>query len=98
FSYFIVGLLGGFSALLFSMLIGSASPWLGEFVALKMLAISIVSGLGNLQGGLVCGLLLGIIETMAVGYISGSWSNVIAFVLMLVVILIRPQGLFGIKM
>lgn len=98
FSYFIVGLLGGFSALLFSMLIGSASPWLGEFVALKMLAVSIVSGLGNLQGGLVCGLLLGIIETMAVGYISGSWSNAIAFVLMLVVILIRPQGLFGIKM
>ncbi len=95
FSYFIVGILGGFSALLFSMLIGSASPWLGEFVALKMLAVSIVAGLGNLHGGLVCGLILGIIEAMAVGYISGSWSNVIAFVVMLVVVLIKPQGLFG---
>jgi branched-chain amino acid transport system permease protein len=97
FSYFIVGVLGGFSAILFSMLIGSASPWLGEFVALKMLAVSIVAGLGNLRGGLVCGLLLGIIEAMVVGYISGSWSNVIAFVVMLVVILIKPQGLFGSK-
>lgn len=97
FSYLIVGILGGFSALLFSMLIGSASPWLGEFVALKMLAVSIVAGLGNLKGGLVCGLILGIIESIAIGYISGSWSNVIAFVVMLIVVLIRPQGLFGTK-
>jgi len=34
---------------------------------------------------------------MAMGYISGSWSNVIAFVVMLVVVLIKPQGLFGSK-
>ncbi len=97
FSYLVVGLLGGFSAVLFSMLIGSASPWLGEFVALKMLAVSIVAGLGNLQGGLVCGLLLGIIESMAIGYFSGSWSNVIAFVIMLFAVLMKPGGLFGIK-
>ncbi len=97
FSYLIVGILGGFSAILFSMLIGSASPWLGEFVALKMLAVSIVAGLGNLKGGLICGILLGVIESMAIGYISGSWSNVIAFVVMLVVVLIKPQGLFGSK-
>ncbi|MFZ2330058.1 MAG: branched-chain amino acid ABC transporter permease, partial [Atribacterota bacterium] len=72
-------------------------PWLGEFVALKMLAVSIVAGLGNLQGGLVCGLLLGIIEAMAIGYFSGSWSNVIAFAVMLIVVLMKPGGLFGIK-
>ena len=40
---------------------------------------------------------LGIIEAIAVGYISGSWSNVIAFVIMLAVILIKPEGLFGTK-
>ena len=97
FSYLVVGLLGGFSALLFSMLLGSASPWLGEFVALKMLAISIVAGLGNLPGGLVCGLFFGIIESMAIGYFSGSWSNAIAFVAMLLVVLLKPHGLFGTK-
>lgn len=97
FSYLIVGLLGGFSALLFSLLLGSASPWLGEFMALKMLAVSIVAGLGNLQGGLICGLLFGIIESMSIGYFSGSWSNVIAFVAMLVAVLLKPQGLFGTK-
>jgi len=95
FSYIIAGLLGGFIAILFSMLLGSASPNLGEFVALKVIAVSIVAGLGNLKGGLVCGLLLGIAEAMVMGYISGSWSNAISFIMMLMIVLIKPQGLFG---
>lgn len=97
FSYVIAGLLGGFIAILFSILLGSASPNLGEFVALKIIAVSIVAGLGNLKGGLVCGLLLGVAESMAMGYISGSWSNAICFIMMLLIMLIKPQGLFGIK-
>jgi branched-chain amino acid transport system permease protein len=97
FSYFIAGILGGFTAIFLSMLLGSASPWLGEFVALKTLAVSIVAGLGNLKGGLICGLILGILEAMAMGYIAGSWSNAIAFVVMLVIVLTKPQGLFGAK-
>lgn len=95
FSYIIAGLLGGFIAILFSMLLGSASPWLGEFIALKVVAVSIIAGLGNLKGGLFCGLLLGVAEGMVMGYISGSWSNAIAFIMMLLIMLIKPQGLFG---
>lgn len=94
-SYLIAGILGGIIAILFSMFLGSASPWLGETVALKVLAVSITAGLGNLRGGLYVGLGLGILESLAIGYFSGSWSDVIAFVLMLVVVLTKPQGLFG---
>ena len=97
-SYALSGLLGGMIALLISALLGSASPDLGEQVAHKVLAVSIIAGLGNLAGGLVVGLLLGILEAIVQGYISGTWSNVIAFVIMLVVILARPKGLFGIKL
>ena len=95
FSFFIAGVLGGIIAVLFSMLLGSASPWLGESVALKVLAVSIVAGLGNLSGGLIVGFSLGILEALAMGYFSGSWSNVIAFVLMLIVVLFKSEGLFG---
>jgi len=97
FSYAIAGILGGFIAILLTFLLGSASPWLGDFVALKVLAVAIVAGLGNLAGGLVCGLLLGIAEAMAMAYFPGSWSNAIAFIMMLVVILIKPHGVFGTK-
>ena len=97
YSYTIAGLLGGLIALLLSMLLGSASPWLGDFVALKVIAVCIVAGLGNLKGGLICGLLLGVAEGMVVGYFPGSWSNAIAFIMMLLIILIKPQGLFGLR-
>jgi branched-chain amino acid transport system permease protein len=96
-SYALSGLLGGLIAVLLAMLLHSASPGLGEHIAHKVLAVSIVAGLGNLVGGLVVGLLLGILEAVVQGYVSGTWSNAIAFVVMLVVILVKPKGLFGIK-
>jgi branched-chain amino acid transport system permease protein len=98
YSYALTGVLGGIIAILLSMLLGSAYPGLGEQVAHKVLAVSIIAGLGNLAGGLVVGLLLGILEAIVQGYISGSWSNAIAFVIMLVVILVKPRGLFGSKL
>jgi branched-chain amino acid transport system permease protein len=98
YSYGLSGVLGGIIAVLLAMLLGSASPGLGEQVAHKVLAVSIIAGLGNLAGGLVVGLLLGILEAIAQGYISGSWSNAIAFIVMLVVILAKPKGLFGTRL
>jgi len=96
-SYALSGALGGLTAVLLIMLFHSASPGLGEQVSHKVLAVSIVAGLGNLVGGLVVGLALGILEALVQGYISGNWSNAIAFVVMLVVILVKPRGLFGVK-
>ena len=96
-SYALSGLLGGVIALLLALLFGSASSGLGESVAHKVLAVSIIAGLGNLAGGLFVGLALGVLEALVQGYVSGSWSNAIAFVVMLIVILAKPKGLFGIK-
>jgi len=97
-SYALSGVLGGLIAVLLAMLLGYSSPGLGEQVAHKVLAVSIIAGLGNLAGGLVVGLALGILEALVQGYISGSWSNAIAFVVMLLVMLFKPRGLFGIKL
>jgi branched-chain amino acid transport system permease protein len=97
-SYALTGLLGGLTAVVLSVLLGSASPGLGEQVGLKVLAVSIIAGLGNLKGGLVVGLMLGIIEAMVQGYLAGSWSNAIAFIILLIVILVKPRGLFGMKL
>jgi len=94
-SYALTGLLGGITALLLSILLGSASAGLGESVALKVLAVSIIAGLGNLKGGLIIGILLGVLEALTQGYLSGSWSNAVVFGVMLIVILIKPKGVFG---
>jgi branched-chain amino acid transport system permease protein len=97
-SYALSGVLGGLIAVLLALMLGYASPGLGEQVAHKVLAVSIIAGLGNLPGGLVVGLALGVLEALIQGYLPGSWSNAIAFVVLLVVMLARPRGLFGIKL
>ncbi|MFA5852558.1 MAG: branched-chain amino acid ABC transporter permease, partial [Spirochaetales bacterium] len=63
-SYALSGVLGGIIAVLLAMLLHSASPGLGEQISHKVLAVSIVAGLGNLVGGLVIGLALGILEAL----------------------------------
>ena len=97
-SYALTGFLGGSTAILMAILLGSASPGLGDQLGHKVLAVSIIAGLGNLKGGLIVGLSLGILEALVQGYWSGTWSNAIAFIIMLVAILIKPKGLFGIKL
>ena len=97
-SYALSGVLGGLIAVLLALMLGYASPGLGEQVAHKVLGVSIIAGLGNLPGGLVVGLALGILEALCQGYLPGSWSNAIAFVVLLVVILAKPRGLFGSKL
>jgi branched-chain amino acid transport system permease protein len=97
-SYALSGVLGGLIAVLLALMLGYASPGLGEQVAHKVLAVSIIAGLGNLPGGLVVGLALGVLEALIQGYLPGSWSNAIAFIVLLVVMLARPRGLFGIKL
>jgi branched-chain amino acid transport system permease protein len=97
-SYALSGVLGGLIAVLLALMLGYASPGLGEQVAHKVLAVSIIAGLGNLPGGLVVGLALGVLEALIQGYLPGSWSNAVAFIVLLVVMLARPRGLFGIKL
>ncbi|MCD6395983.1 MAG: branched-chain amino acid ABC transporter permease [Spirochaetaceae bacterium] len=97
-SYALTGFLGGSTAILMAILLGSASPGLGDQLGHKVLAVSIIAGLGNLKGGLIVGLALGILEALVQGYWTGTWSNAIAFVIMLIAILVRPKGIFGMKL
>ncbi|GHU60944.1 branched-chain amino acid ABC transporter permease [Spirochaetia bacterium] len=97
-SYMLTGILGGISAALMALLLGSASPDLGDLLSHKVLGVSIIAGLGNLGGGLVIALLLGIVEAVVQGFFSGSWSNAVVFGIMLAVVLIKPRGIFGTKL
>lgn len=93
-SYLIAGFFGGISAIFLSLSMGYAGPVLGNNLAIKVLAISLVAGLGNLKGGLIIALLLGILEAMAIGYVPGDWSDGIAYGVIIIIVLIKPEGLF----
>lgn len=71
------------------------APGIGEGLVVKGFAVLILGGLGSIPGAVVGGLVLGVTEAMAAGFISSAYKDVIAFVVMIVVLLVRPQGLMG---
>lgn len=68
---------------------------LGVAMALKGFAAAMLGGMGAPAGALVGGLLLGLIEALTAGYVSSVYKDAVAFVLILAILFVRPQGLFG---
>jgi branched-chain amino acid transport system permease protein len=95
FSFALAGLLGGISAVLFAMSTGAASADLGDSLGMKCLAVLFLASIGNLKGGLICALGLGIVESLAMTYLPGDWTNAIAFSVIVLVLLFKPEGIFG---
>lgn len=71
------------------------APGVGEGLAVKGFAVLILGGLGSIAGAIVGGVILGVSEAMAAGFISSAYKDVIAFFVMIVVLLFRPEGLLG---
>lgn len=78
---------------------------MGFILGLKAFTAAVLGGIGNIYGAMVGGVVLGLAESLSIAYIEdipgmqqlggGAWSNVWAFVLLIVVLLVRPQGLLG---
>ncbi|MCX4720337.1 branched-chain amino acid ABC transporter permease [Streptomyces virginiae] len=78
---------------------------MGFILGLKAFTAAVLGGIGNIYGAMVGGVVLGLAEALSIAYIEdipgmsqlggGAWSNVWAFVLLIVVLLVRPQGLLG---
>jgi len=73
-------------------------PIVGQALILKAFAIVIIGGMGNVLGAAVVALGLGILESVVGGFASIVWQNAIAFIGMILVLLVRPQGLFALTM
>jgi branched-chain amino acid transport system permease protein len=70
-------------------------PLVGNMIALKAFTVVILGGMGNVAGAAAAGLLLGVAESMTSGYIANSMRDIIGFIIVILVLLFRPQGLFG---
>lgn len=78
---------------------------MGFLLGLKAFTAAVLGGIGNIYGAMVGGVVLGLAEALSIAYIEeipgmqqlggGAWANVWAFVLLIVVLLVRPQGLLG---
>ena len=67
----------------------------GALLALKGFGAAVLGGLGSFYGAVVAGVLLGIIESMCAGLVSSGYKDAVALILLLLVLYVRPSGLFG---
>ena len=72
-----------------------AYPSMGDLASLKAFSVVILGGLGNLVGATLGGLLLGVAEELGAGYVSSGYRDAVGFVIIILVLLLRPSGLFA---
>jgi len=83
------------AGLLYAIKDKTIQPLMGVMVGLKAFVAAVIGGIGNLPGAVVGALLLGLCEEFIVGYTASSWRDAVAFGFLIVVLLFRPEGLFG---
>lgn len=87
--------LGGIAGLIVALYYGSFDFTLGWTFGLKAFIAAILGGIGNIPGAMLGGMLLGVVETLASGYISPQWKDVIAYAVLIGILIARPTGLLG---
>ncbi|HYM48966.1 MAG TPA: branched-chain amino acid ABC transporter permease [Candidatus Limnocylindrales bacterium] len=93
---FLIGsALAGMAGVLFGLRFATVNFFMGYLLGIKAFTAAVIGGIGNIRGAMFGGLLLGVIESLAGGFISTTFQNTIAFLLLVVVLMVRPQGLFG---
>lgn len=73
----------------------SIYPTIGETFQLKCFVIAILGGMGNLWGALISGLIVGVVESLTGYYAGGGWSDFMIYLIFVLILLVKPAGLFG---
>jgi len=97
FTFVLGSSLAGAAGILYGLNYPSIEPLMGLLPGIKAFVAAVLGGIGSFFGAAIGGLILGIIETLTVGYISPTFRDAIAFGILIIILLFKPQGLFGRK-
>jgi len=87
--------LGGLAGVLIALNSNAIFPLMGQPMLHKGIAVIILGGMGDIRGAMLGGLFLGFTEVLSVAYIGSDMRDAVAFGMLFLVLLLRPQGLFG---
>ncbi len=94
-TFILGGLMAGVAALLFGTFFEVTQYNIGFLLGIKAFTAAVLGGIGNLRGALAGGFALGLIESYGASIFGAEWKDVIAFVVLVLVLLVRPTGLLG---
>ncbi|HWN00082.1 MAG TPA: branched-chain amino acid ABC transporter permease [Streptosporangiaceae bacterium] len=94
-TFFLGSALAGVAGIMGGLLFNQVTSTIGFIAGLKAFTAAVVGGIGSIPGAMLGGLVIGVAESMVTGYISSTYSNLIVFGILIVVMLLRPSGLLG---
>src|SRR5262245_9373916 len=95
FTFVLGSMLAAAAGVLVALQSPKIEPYMGIMPGLKAFVAAVLGGIGNLPGAVLGGLVMGIAEVMVVGYLSPTYRDAIAFVLLILILLLRPAGILG---
>ena len=93
-TFAVASALAGIAGVLVGMNFNAISPFMGFDMGIKGMAVMVIGGLGSIYGAMVGGMILGIAEVLSVAYFESSLRDAFAFGLMVLILIVRPRGLF----
>ena len=94
-TFFLGSALAGIAGVMAGLVFNQVYTLMGFLAGLKAFTAAVVGGIGSITGAMLGGMLIGIAESFVTGYISSTYSNLIVFGILIVVMLVRPSGLLG---
>lgn len=91
----IASALAGAAGVMSGLLLYPIDQYMGVFAGLKGFTAAVIGGIGSIPGAMLGGFLLGIIEALVVGYLNPTYADFIAFLILVVVLIVRPRGILG---
>ena len=92
-TFFLGSALAGVAGVMAGLLFNQVTNTIGFIAGLKAFTAAVVGGIGSIPGAMLGGLLIGVAESFITGYISSTYTNLLVFALLIVVMLVRPTGL-----
>jgi len=94
-TWLVVGFLGGIAGVVLAMNTSTFTPLLGSFFLLTLFAVVILGGIGKPYGAMLGAVIIGVVTEVSGAYINAAYQDAVAFVIMILLLLWRPQGLFA---
>lgn len=87
--------LAGVAAVMYCAAYPQVQPYMGTMLGLKAFVAAVLGGIGSIPGAMLGGILIGLVESMTKGYISTQLADAVVFSILIIVLLVKPTGIFG---
>jgi branched-chain amino acid transport system permease protein len=95
FTFLVGSALAGAAGVMTGVAYGNIQPYMGFGAGLKAFTAAVVGGIGNIQGAMLGGMIIGVAEQLTIGYLSSAFQDLIVLFVLIVFMLVRPTGILG---